>query len=109
MLLFTLVSVYSSSFGVFVLSFPCSAPPSFEMTRMAFSGGLDITELFVSPGFPVYISSSVSSLAAATTLAPRLSRADLRALSPSTKLRDSQPKIFDGSLPPFHHKSSFHL
>ncbi|CAN7081259.1 unnamed protein product [Brassica oleracea var. botrytis] len=50
MLLFTLVSVYLSSFGVFVLSFPFSVPPSFEMTRMAFSGGLDTTGIVCSSG-----------------------------------------------------------
>ncbi|CAN6979417.1 unnamed protein product [Brassica rapa subsp. trilocularis] len=114
MLLFTLVSVYLSSFGVFVLSFPCSAPPSFEMTRMAFSGGLDTTGIVCfsggsrstsrpsvsSPRCSLYLGSSLVSCRSASPVSinvtQRLSTEDFRRISSSLPPQVLLPPLVSG-------------
>ncbi|KAL0812393.1 hypothetical protein Bca101_068836 [Brassica carinata] len=104
----------SDSFGVFVLSFPCSAPPSFEMTRMAFSGGLDTTGIVCfsggsrstsrpsvsSPRCSLYLGSSLVSCRSASLVSinvtQRLSTEDFRRISSSLPPQVLLPPLVSG-------------
>ena len=97
-----------------MLSFPCSAPPSFEMTRMAFSGGLDITGIVCfsggsrstsrpsvsSPRCSLYLGSSLVSCRSASLVSinvtQRLSTEDFRQISSSLPPQVLLPPLVSG-------------
>lgn len=97
-----------------MLSFPCSAPPSFEMTRMAFSGGLDTTGIICfsggsrstsrpsvsSPRCSLYLGSSLVSCRSASLVSinvtQRLSTEDFRWISSSLPPQVLLPPLASG-------------